>query len=128
MDDARPRADPFALGRLARALPEAVYRIDGELPDARLAALGWVLESYRFDAIASLAPRRHSLYARTGSTAARSCPPPSAHYLVRDLVNTPSSDMGPDELEAAARNGSPGSTARNSETVAGNALWSATFR
>jgi leucyl aminopeptidase len=95
--------DPFGFGRLARALPQAIYRIDGRLPKARLAALGWLLESYHFD-----------LYRKPGPTPAQLvCPADidrsdvlnaaAAHYLVRDLVNTPSSAMGPEELEAASR-------------------------
>ena len=95
--------DPFDLARLARALPDGAYRLDGELPGSSNAVLGWLLESYRFDryrAPSSPFPRLV-------------CPPEvdreallrtvAAHFMVRDLVNTPSADMGPDELETAAR-------------------------
>jgi leucyl aminopeptidase len=95
--------DPFDLARLARALPNGVYRLEGELPGSSNAVLGWLLESYRFDryrAASSPFPRLV-------------CPPQvdrevilrtaEAHFMVRDLVNTPSADMGPDELEKAAR-------------------------
>jgi leucyl aminopeptidase len=103
LGDGGGRADPFAFGRLARALPERTYRTDGSLPDGRLAALAWLLEAYRFDA-----------YRKAGPPAARLVSPPevdrdqilaaaAAHYLVRDLVNTPSSDMGPEDLEKASR-------------------------
>jgi hypothetical protein len=41
--------DPFEFGKLSRLLPDAEYRIDGELPDVRLSVLGWLLEAYSFD-------------------------------------------------------------------------------
>jgi leucyl aminopeptidase len=99
----RSNGDPFNFGRLASALPKGVYRIDGAVPDARLAALGWLLEAYRFER-----------YRKSSNPAPRLvCPPKvdraevlnaaEAVWLTRDLVNTPASDMGPDELEAAAR-------------------------
>ncbi|MBL8905381.1 MAG: leucyl aminopeptidase family protein [Rhizobiales bacterium] len=95
--------DPFEFGKLSRLLPAAEYRIDGALPDARLAVLGWLLEAYSFDR-----------YRKGGSLPARlQCPgdvdrgdvlsAAEATGLVRDLINTPASDLGPAELEAAAR-------------------------
>jgi len=95
--------EAFAFGRLARALPNGTYRIDGKLPDTGLAVLAWALEAYTFD-----------VYKKERSGPARLvCPPgvdrqeilrqAEAHYLARDLINTPSSDMGPAELERAAR-------------------------
>ena len=97
-------ADPFALGRLARSLPAGVYSLRGTLGDGRLAALGWCLEAYEFAA-----------YRKSAKAAARLvCPPgvdrddvlraATASYLVRDLINTPASNLGPDELERAVRN------------------------
>lgn len=95
--------DPFDFGRLSRLLPSAEYRIEGSLPDARLSVLAWLLESYSFDR-----------YRKGGGDAARlQCPKAldrkdilsaaTATGLVRDLINTPASDLGPAELEAAAR-------------------------
>ena len=95
--------EPFLFGRLARLLPASEYRLEGPLPDARLAALGWLLESYSFDR-----------YRKGGGLTARlQCPQDvdrkevlsaaEATGLARDLINTPASDMGPAELETAAR-------------------------
>jgi len=95
-------AGGFALSRLCRVLPEGNYRLAGTPADASLIALGWCLEAYGFAA-----------YRKTPQTVARLVCPPGvdrvavlsaarASYLVRDLVNTPASDMGPEELEAAA--------------------------
>ncbi len=121
ISDAGKSTDPFDFARLARVLPEADYRIEGELPDLRNAVLGWVLESYRFDryrAPATSSPRlvcppdldRNALLRTT-----------AAHFLVRDLVNTPSLDMGPDELETAARKVAAGGGVRL-RVVAGERL------
>ena len=68
------------------------------------AALGWMLGAYRFDRYAAAG-------AKTLPVAA---PPPSADLplarrlaratgLARDLINTPANDMGPEDLEHAAR-------------------------
>ncbi|MFD1332686.1 leucyl aminopeptidase family protein, partial [Methylopila musalis] len=40
--------NPFLAGRLVGALPAGTYRFDGELRDARLAALASALGAYRF--------------------------------------------------------------------------------
>jgi leucyl aminopeptidase len=96
-------ADPFDLARLARVLPEADYRIEGELPDPANAVLGWVLETYRFDRYRTKASASARLVCPADVDRAAVLRRAGAHFLVRDLVNTPSLDMGPDELEAAAR-------------------------
>ncbi len=95
--------DPFALGKLARALPPGLYSMGGDAGELRLVALAWCLEAYGFAA-----------YGKAGGEPARLLCPGSvdraailraarAVYMVRDLVNTPASDLGPAELEAAAR-------------------------
>jgi leucyl aminopeptidase len=101
--EAAKPADPFEFARLVRALPEADYRIEGDLPDVTNAVRGWVLESYRFERYrnATLPPARLVCPSDVDRTAVLRAA--QAHFLVRDLVNTPSLDMGPDELEAAAR-------------------------
>jgi leucyl aminopeptidase len=103
--DAAARArGRFHLAKAAEGLPEGDWRIDGALdPDeAEEAALGWLLSAYRFDRY-----RRHSapkarLVAPEGVDAARLEAIAAGECLTRDLINTPASDMGPDELEAAA--------------------------
>ena len=101
--DAATPSDPFDFARLARVLPEADYRIEGELPDAANAVLGWVLESYRFERYRKPGAPSPRLVCPADVDRAAVLRRASAHFLVRDLVNTPSLDMGPDELEAAAR-------------------------
>jgi leucyl aminopeptidase len=96
-------SDPFNFGRLCRSLPEGAYVIDGEMEAAGLMALGWCLEAYGFDAYGKALPKAARLVCPKNVDREEILRAARATYLVRDLVNIPASDMGPDELEAAAR-------------------------
>jgi leucyl aminopeptidase len=87
----------------AARLPAGTYRLTQASPeDAHDLALGWLLDSYRFDRYRTQdAPRAH-LICPDGLDAARIATLANAEALTRDLINTPASDMGPAELEAAA--------------------------
>jgi leucyl aminopeptidase len=101
-EPAKP-ADPFDFARLVRVLPEADYRIEGEMPDLANAVRGWVLESYRFERYRNAGSPPPRLVCPSEVDRSQMLQAVQAHFLVRDLVNTPSLDMGPDELETAAR-------------------------
>lgn len=101
-DPEKPR-DPFEFGKLVRNLHGGDYRIDGNLPSARLAVLGWLLEAYDFARYKKASPVKARLVCPADVDRAGLIREAEATSLVRDLVNTPSSDMGPAELEAAAR-------------------------
>jgi leucyl aminopeptidase len=96
--------DGFPLARLCRQLPPGTYVLDDTaLPSPRHMELAWCLESYYFDRYKHqpretprLVCSKHVNYEDVVSQA-------NATYLVRDIINTPANDMGPDELEAAAR-------------------------
>ena len=100
--DAKTR-NPFLAGRLAGALPAGTYRFEGAVADARLAALGFALGSYKFlryrkaedDGVRIAAPEGVDLASLERTIAAVT--------LGRDLVNTPANDLGPAELEEAIR-------------------------
>ncbi len=96
-------ADPFAPARLCRALPSGTYQIDGDFEGQQLLALGWCLEAYGFENYGKTAPKAARLVCPRDVDREAVLRAARATYLVRDLVNTPASDMGPDELEAAAR-------------------------
>jgi leucyl aminopeptidase len=96
-------SDPFSFGRLASALPKGAYRIDGGIADARLAALAWLLEAYRFERYRKNSSALPRLVCPAKIDRGELLNAAEATWLTRDLVNTPSSDMGPDELESAAR-------------------------
>ena len=109
-DDAK---DPFLPGHLSQQLPDGVYRFANTPHDARLAALAFAFGSYRF-----------TRYRKAESRAVKLDLPQSLDRddlarivegvtLARDLINTPANDMGPAQLEQAARK----LAARHSATI-----------
>ena len=95
--------DLFLPGRLPQHLPEGVYRFANPPHDARLAALAFALGTYRF-----------TRYRKAEARAIKLDLPQSVDRddlqrvvegvtLARDLINTPANDMGPAQLEQAAR-------------------------
>ncbi|MEL7099253.1 MAG: leucyl aminopeptidase family protein [Pseudomonadota bacterium] len=93
----------FHLAAGAARLPEGTYAIAGDLPDAETEALGWLLSHYRFDRYAAATGTRARLVAPPGVDAAAVQARTAGEALTRDLINTPASDMGPDNLEATAQ-------------------------
>lgn len=96
-------SDPFALGKLCRSLPPGAYAVSGAVADPELLALGWCLESYSFSRYGKASPPVARLVCPKGVDREAVLRAARASGMVRDLVNTPASDMGPDELEHAAR-------------------------
>jgi leucyl aminopeptidase len=94
----------FALAQAATGLPKGPWRIATPLDAraAREAALAWLLAGYRFTRYAGRAPDLPDLVAPEGVDARRVEAEAAGEILTRDLINTPASDMGPAELEAAA--------------------------
>ncbi|MCC5973723.1 MAG: leucyl aminopeptidase family protein [Rubellimicrobium sp.] len=98
--------DRFLIGQAATRLPAGSYRVTDHPLDAEdlaEAALGWLLHGYRFDRYRDRPPARARLVAPEGLDARRIATLAAAESLTRDLINTPAADMGPAELEAAAR-------------------------
>jgi len=94
----------FTLAAAAAKLPKGIYAIASGLSGQVLETecLGWLLSGYRFDRYHSQSPMTAELVAPEGVEAERVESQVEAECLIRDLINTPSSDMGPDELQAAA--------------------------
>lgn len=94
----------FPLALAAAALPEGDWHLAGDLTpaEAEEAALGWLFAGYRFARYKSATPPKARLRPPAGVDAAHIAAIAAGEFLTRDLVNTPASDMGPDELEAAA--------------------------
>ena len=93
----------FGMAGAAASLPAGDWHFHTDLSGAALeeAVLGWLLGQYRFDryrAAKTVLPR---LKAPVGVDAARLLVIAQGEFLTRDLINTPASDMGPEELEAA---------------------------
>ncbi|MEO7877751.1 MAG: leucyl aminopeptidase family protein [Dokdonella sp.] len=99
-----PRDSMFALASLPSRLPEGVYSLDarGLGLDADDVALGWALGAYQFTRYKkpSRAPAQLSI---DPATAARVASFANALNHVRDLINTPTEDMGPLELAGNVR-------------------------
>lgn len=95
----------FHVAEVAQKLPRATYRITGGLSGAALeeAALGWLLAGYSFDRYRKPGTGIAQLVAPDGIDADRLTIIANGEALTRDLINTPASDMGPDELEDAIR-------------------------
>jgi leucyl aminopeptidase len=94
--------DPFLPGRLASVLPKGTYHFANAPHDEALAALAWLLASYRF-----------SRYRGDPNAVPRLVAPKNIEVVGlqriavsiafgRDLINTPGNDLGPDALEAAS--------------------------
>ena len=93
----------FLPGLLAQQLPTGVYRFANDPHDPRLAALGFALEAYTFSRYRKVENRETRLdlpQSIDGNELERLV---EGVTLARDLINTPANDMGPAELEAAAR-------------------------
>lgn len=90
------------LGALATGLPAGVFRLDCDwTEDAQeLAALGWGLGSYRFDRYKTSDKAAPTLELDE-TMRDRVQPLFDAQCLVRNLVNTPTEDLGPEELSDA---------------------------
>jgi leucyl aminopeptidase len=96
-------AEPWDAASAQAALPPGDWRLDD--PDRLLApgkaALGWALSSYRFTRYKRDETQQPRLVLPEGSDVARATVVAEATWLARDLINTPASDLGPAELEAA---------------------------
>lgn len=100
--DERPR-NPFLAGKLANVLPPGDWRFALPPPDPRLAALAFALGTYRFTRYRRPDSKKSRLVVPEGVDGAELTRIAEAVYLVRDLVNTPSNDCGPAEIEVAVR-------------------------
>lgn len=97
------RADPFGVGKLPTLLPEGTYRFAAPPPDPALATLAWLLGAYRFECYRKPAGKLVRLTPPEGVDLDEVSRVARAVALGRDLVNTPTNDLGPDGLETGAR-------------------------
>lgn len=90
----------FIAGLAASTLPAAEYRLEGEIGDPTLSAIAFRLGAYRFDRYREAKPVP-TLVLPAGADGEEVERHVVAATLARDLVNTPSSDLGPDNLQKA---------------------------
>jgi leucyl aminopeptidase len=96
---------PWAYSFLPTALPAGLYALDAELEmeQAGQAALGWALAGYVFDRYKKVDAKATKLVWPAKADRDRVRRTAEAVFLVRDLVNTPTEDLGPAELAARAQ-------------------------
>ena len=118
----------FHMGAVARKLPKGTYDIISGLTGADLdeAALAWLLAGYSYDRYVKPAGAIAGLMAPEDVDAARLAIIANGEALTRELINTPASDMGPDELEEATRALAAGHDA-SINVIAGDDLIPANF-
>jgi leucyl aminopeptidase len=103
LENADGLTDRFLPGRLAQMLPDGTYRFANEPHDARLAALAVALGTYKFTRYRKSEPGDIKLDLPQSIDREELDFIVEGVRLARDLINTPANDMGPEELEAAAR-------------------------
>src|ERR1700733_11948891 len=103
LEKADETKDLFLPGRLPQQLPAGAYRFANDPHDARLAALAFGLGAYRFTRYHKSEGRKIKLDLPQSLDREDLERVVEAVTLVRDLINTPANDMGPAELEDAAR-------------------------
>ncbi|TIS57946.1 leucyl aminopeptidase family protein [Mesorhizobium sp.] len=93
----------LAVGALARSLPEGDWHFASAPAEPELAAIALALGGYVFTRYGKKPSKtlRFALPSEADASYVRRIA--DGVFLTRDLVNTPTSDMGPDELEKAAR-------------------------
>jgi leucyl aminopeptidase len=103
LEGAADAKDLFLPGRLAQRVPDGVYRFANEPHDARLAALAFALGLYRFTRYRKAEARNISLDLPQSLDRDDLVRIVESVTLARDLINTPANDLGPAELEQAAK-------------------------
>ena len=102
-DESSKHRDLFRPGQLPGLLPPGIYRFTNEPHDMRLATLAFALGSYRFGRYRKADVSDVRLVPPDGVDVAAITRMADAAALARDLINTPSNDMGPAELALAAQ-------------------------
>ncbi len=97
-------ANPLVFGNLAFGVPEGQVLAldDGFEGDRDQAALGFVMGAYRFDKYKKSPRSPATMVVPKGVDGADVRRIGEGVALTRDLINTPTEDMGPQQLEAAA--------------------------
>jgi leucyl aminopeptidase len=95
--------DTFRPGALPGLLPPGNYRFDNAPHDARLAVIAFALGAYRFSRYRKNEDKPLRLELPEGVDGDDVSRIVEGACLARDLINTPANDMGPPDLEHAAR-------------------------
>ena len=96
----REKLDPWSLARLGSGLPEGKYRLHES--SAKGTLFGWLIAQHEFDRYKELPDRQGpSVLLVNDAIGQRDDAVRQAEStaMVRDMVNTPAADMGPDKIE-----------------------------
>ena len=98
------KSNAMIFGALAQHLPAGDYRFGSAPPDMAPTPMliAWGLGAYAFDRYKKRKRPAPRLVPPEGADAAEAERIVQASWLARDLVNTPTNDMGPEALHAAA--------------------------
>jgi leucyl aminopeptidase len=102
-DEASRSRDPFRTGVLPGLLPPGLYRFASAPHDVKLATLAFALGGYRFGRYRKTDAPEVRLVPPDGIDVAEISRMAEAVGLARDLINTPSNDMGPEQLAQSAQ-------------------------
>ncbi|WP_274423613.1 leucyl aminopeptidase family protein [Chelativorans sp. YIM 93263] len=94
---------PFSFARLARNLPKGQWHFASTPKNRHLVALALRLGGYAFTRYGSKPTTDIAFAAPEGTDRAEVDRLAEGVFLARDLINTPTNDMGPDALEETAR-------------------------
>ncbi len=98
-----PLEDIWCLAPAASKLPGGSYRLTGD-HDPKLTALGWALAQYKFDRYQKEKNTRKAILCLKNKAVLKEANAILGGItLVRDLVNTPTCDMGPSQLSVVMR-------------------------
>ncbi|MGA1802915.1 leucyl aminopeptidase family protein [Rhizobium sp. HT1-10] len=100
---ANPSEQPYITGRLARSLPAGDWHIETAPLTAQRLGMGFGLGSYRFERYKADKGAFPTLMIPRDADAADIKRQLAGVFLARDLINTPTNDMGPNQMEAVFR-------------------------
>ncbi|KLN62434.1 cytochrome C oxidase subunit II [Kiloniella spongiae] len=94
----------WTVAGLSQSLPEGIYCLAEDLPAdiATQVALGWAIGTYQFTRYKESSKTLSTLVWPKGADQTQVRALAGGVHLTRDLINTPSNDMGPEELATAA--------------------------
>ncbi|WP_079211325.1 leucyl aminopeptidase family protein [Brucella pituitosa] len=125
-DDGQGGQSQLLAGKLARGLPEGDWHIENKPDHADLVTLAFLMGGYSFTRYRKGSDKTIRLAVPAGVNASETQHIADAVTLARDLINTPTNDMGPDALEQAARDLASRNGAKVS-TIEGDALLKQNF-
>ena len=94
----------FCLAAAAATLPSGTYKLENDFPfeNKQYEIFGWLMLGYQYDKYKKKSGKDIRLVAPEWADVTKIEAMAAAEALCRDLVNTPASDMGPDELAKRA--------------------------